>query len=64
MKSLLLIDVAGFHTTLEVLQWLHSASITTSLIPSGCTGLLQPLDTTVNKHFKQYLQEFTDTYTL
>ncbi|RPB05356.1 hypothetical protein L873DRAFT_1839909 [Choiromyces venosus 120613-1] len=48
----------------EVLQCLHSASITTSLIPSGCTGLLQPLDTAVNKPFKQYLREFTDAYTL
>ncbi|RPB00518.1 hypothetical protein L873DRAFT_1564006, partial [Choiromyces venosus 120613-1] len=63
-ESLLLMDVAGFHTTPEVLQKLHSASITTSLIPSGCTGLLQPLDTAVNKPFKQYLREYTDAYTL
>jgi len=63
-ESLLLMDVAGFHTTPQVLQKLRSASITTSLIPSGCTGLLQPLDTAVNKPFKQYLREYTDAYTL
>ncbi|PUU73212.1 hypothetical protein B9Z19DRAFT_911315, partial [Tuber borchii] len=34
-ESLLLMDVAGFHTTETVLEKLHSAQITTSLIPSG-----------------------------
>ncbi|RPA97235.1 hypothetical protein L873DRAFT_1691456 [Choiromyces venosus 120613-1] len=61
-ESLLLMDVAGFHTTETVLEKLHSAQITTSLIPSGCTGLLQPLDTAVNKPFKSFLREYTDTY--
>ncbi|RPA95474.1 hypothetical protein L873DRAFT_1845941 [Choiromyces venosus 120613-1] len=61
-ESLLLMDVAGFHTTETVLEKLHSAQITTSLIPSGCTGLLQPLNTAVNKPFKSFLREFTDTY--
>jgi len=28
----------------------------------GCTGLVQPLDTAVNKPFKEYLREFTDQY--
>lgn len=61
-ESLLLMDVAGFHTTETVLEKLRSARITTSLIPSGCTGLFQPLDTAVNKPFKSYLREYTDTY--
>jgi len=27
-----------------------------------CTGLIQPLDTAVNKPFREYLREFTDQY--
>ena len=61
-ESLLLMDVAGFHTTEAVLEKLHTARVTTSLIPSGCTGLLQLLDTAINKPFKGYLREYTDTY--
>ncbi|RPB01395.1 hypothetical protein L873DRAFT_1788299 [Choiromyces venosus 120613-1] len=61
-ESLLLRNVAGFHTTETVLEKLHSTEITTSLIPSACTGLLQPLNTAVNKQFKSFLREFTDTY--
>jgi hypothetical protein len=61
-KSLLLLDVFAGHTTETVLSKLHSAGIVTSLIPGGCTGLLQPLDTAVNKPFKNYLRHFTDQY--
>lgn len=61
-KTLLLLDVFAGHTTDTVLSKLRSANIITSLIPGGCTGLLQPLDTAVNKPFKGYLREFTDQY--
>jgi len=60
--SLLLLDAAAFHTTPDVLQRLRSANITPSLIPGGCTGLIQPLDTAINKPFKQYLRKYTELY--
>ncbi|RPB29326.1 hypothetical protein L211DRAFT_872096 [Terfezia boudieri ATCC MYA-4762] len=48
-SSLLILDAAAFHTTDDVLA-------------RGCTGLIQPLDTAVNKPFKEYLREFTNQY--
>lgn len=50
------------HTTDKVFNILHSLRITTSLIPGGCTGLLQPLDTAINKPFKEFLHDCTDIY--
>jgi len=61
-ESLLLMDVGGFHTIPTVREKLHIVRITTSLIPSGSTWLLQPQDTAINKLFKGYLREYTDTY--
>uniref|UniRef100_A0A0B7KKN3 SAP domain-containing protein n=1 Tax=Bionectria ochroleuca TaxID=29856 RepID=A0A0B7KKN3_BIOOC len=61
-EHMLVMDVASFHTTDDVLQDLRSRKITTALIPPGCTSLLQPLDTTVNKPFKQWLAEAAFTY--
>lgn len=59
---LLVMDVAAFHKTPEILDLLRRSSVTTALIPSGCTSLVQPLDTSVNKPFKQWLREATDDY--
>jgi hypothetical protein len=55
-------DVALFHKTPAILQKLRNSHITTALIPSGCTSLLQPLDTAVNKPFKGWLREATEEY--
>jgi len=44
------------------LEHLKDAKIMPSLIPGGCTGLIQPFDTAINKPFKEYLHEFTDQY--
>ena len=60
--SLLLMDQAAFHVTPAILSTLRSHRIIPSIIPGGCTGLLQPLDTEVNKPFKEYLREYTDIY--
>jgi hypothetical protein len=58
--NLLIMDVASFHKTQAILQKLRNIHITTALIPSGCTSLLQPLDTAVNKPFKGWLREATE----
>jgi hypothetical protein len=61
---LLVIDAAAFHLTEPVKEEVKEQLITTALIPAGCTSLLQPLDTTVNKLFKQYYREEMDIYEL
>lgn len=60
--NLLVMDVASFHKTPAILQKLRDLHVTTTLIPGGCTSLLQPLDTAVNKPFKGWLREATENY--
>jgi hypothetical protein len=55
--SLLTMDHAKFHKTDSVLKALKTHAITTAIIPPACTSLLQPLDVSVNKPFKDYLRE-------
>ncbi|KAF2186694.1 hypothetical protein K469DRAFT_726176 [Zopfia rhizophila CBS 207.26] len=62
LDNLLIMDVASFHKTPAILQKLRNIHVTTALIPSGCTSLLQPLDTAVNKPFKGWLHEATEEY--
>ena len=57
---LLALDVVKFHSTQEVLSTLRSHDIVPSLIPPGCTGLVQPLDVSVNKPFKCLLRDILD----
>jgi len=63
---LLALNVAKFHSTDEVLTTLRSNNITPSMIPLGCTGLVQPHDVLVNKPFKNILcdilEDYLDTY--
>lgn len=59
--TLFALDLIGSHKTPAVLDKLRSHNITPSLIPGGCTSLIQPLDVSINKPFKEILREFTDT---
>lgn len=60
---LLALDITKFHSissTHEVLSTLCSNDILPSLIPLGCTGLVRPLDVSVNKPFKCLLRDILD----
>jgi hypothetical protein len=52
--SLIVMDAASFHKTEAILDFIRNseAPMTTALIPSGLTSLLQLLDTAVNGPFK------------
>jgi len=58
--TLFAIDLMGSHKTPAVLAKLRSHNITPSLIPGGCTSLVQPLDVAINKPFKDLMREHTD----
>ncbi|KAG5933037.1 hypothetical protein E4U60_004724 [Claviceps pazoutovae] len=45
-------DVVAFHKTPAVKAKLRVLGVVTAMIPPGCTSLLQPLDTTINKPVK------------
>lgn len=51
------LDSASFHKTPAVLEILKKHNITPSIIPGGCTSLIQVLDVTVNRTFKDFLKE-------
>ena len=58
--TLFAIDLMGSHKTPAVLELLRNNDITPSLIPPGCTGLVQPLDVSINKPLKELLRDLTD----
>ena len=58
--TLFTLDLMGSHKTPAVLQLLRTNNITPSLIPAGCTSLIQPLDVSVNKPFKELMRDLTD----
>ena len=60
--GLLVMDVATFHCTQSILDLLRESKVIPALIPPGCTSFLQPLDTAINKPFKQWLREAADEY--
>lgn len=54
--TLLAMDLFSAHKTEEVLDTLRANDITVSVIPGGCTGLVQPLDVSINRPFKDILK--------
>ena len=54
--TLIALDMFGGHKTGEVLDTMHEHDITLSVIPGGCTGLMQPLDVSINQLFKDILK--------
>jgi len=58
--SLFALDLMGSHKTPAVLDILRSHQIIPSLIPGGCTSLLQPLDISINKPLKEIMRDLTD----
>ena len=57
---LLVIDLLYTHKTDPVKQLLHKSDIALSLVPAGCTGLVQPLDVSINRPFKDLLKQAID----
>lgn len=55
--GLVALDAASFHRTPTVLKTLQESNIIPCLIPSGCTSLIQVLDVSVNRPFKDILKE-------
>jgi hypothetical protein len=54
--TLMALDLFGGHKTDEVLDTLRANDITISIIPGGCTGLVQPMDVSINRPFKDILK--------
>ena len=59
--TLFALDLTGSHKTPAVLEKLRLQHITPSLIPGSCTSLVQPLDVSINKSFKEIMRELTNT---
>ena len=59
--TLFALDLMGSHKTSGVLDKLRSHTIIPSLIPGGCTSLIQPLDVSIYKPFKEILRGLTHT---
>jgi hypothetical protein len=58
--SLFALDLCSSHKTPAVLDSLHREKIMPSLIPAGCTSLVQPLDVLINKSPKELIRGFKD----
>ncbi|RPB04720.1 hypothetical protein L873DRAFT_1928813 [Choiromyces venosus 120613-1] len=58
--SLFALDIAEFHKIPVILQKLRSQNITPTLVPAGCTGLVQSLNISVNQPFKDILRDLTE----
>lgn len=58
--SLFAIDLCSSHKTSPVLNIFHQHKVIPTLIPAGCTSLVQPLDVSINKPLKARIRDLTD----
>ncbi|RPA89859.1 hypothetical protein L873DRAFT_1795846 [Choiromyces venosus 120613-1] len=54
--TLMVLDMFGGHKTDEVLDTKQAHDITLSMIPGGCTSMVQPLDISIIWPFKDILK--------
>ena len=57
---LLALDVFAGQKTATVLHTFRSNKIVSAFIPEGCTGLVQPMDTSINKILKEQISYLLD----
>lgn len=60
--SLFTLDAAGFHWTETVINTLKEYNIMPSMISGACTGLIQPLDISINFPLKEMFREEVEEY--
>ena len=56
-SGLLIIDKASSRIADEVLEKFCGNLKDVSILPGGCTSIMQPLDVEINRPFKNYLKE-------
>jgi len=61
-KSLLILDNFSVHKMPFVHTMIKEGGGFHEYIPPGCTGLLQPLDTHINKSYKDYMRKLFDKW--
>jgi hypothetical protein len=59
-ELLLVMDSVKFHLTEEVRDALKKLHVVLAVVPAGCTSILQPLDTHINKVFKRHMKDATE----
>jgi len=57
--TLIALDMFGVHKTDEALDTMRAHDITLSVIPGGCTSMVQPLDISINRPYKDILKVST-----
>jgi len=60
LPSLLIMDLLRSHRAKPVKKLLKKNDVTLSLVPAGCTGIVQPVDISFNRPFKDMLKEEID----
>ena len=56
-SGLLIMDKASSHINEDIIEKCTGQFCDVSILPSGCTSILQPLDISINKPFKNALKE-------
>ena len=59
---MLVLDVHRAQKTEQVLSAFRKSKTTSVMVPPGCTSLVQPLDVSINKPFKQLVEEASEQH--